>query len=447
MLLLYIGSLIVCSVKFGSKHHRRNQDNKPKMASSGQNTPCHNSQPWTKKVLCRYFLHGACKFGSECSYSHDTKAQANMVCRYYQSGHCSYGDRCRYDHIKPDKGRKTIKAKYPTDSIISDSTKYENSLTGADWANAVEFVPGKEYSPRASNTYSSALKEGLESSTSTDKYNDLCPFALNGECGNGENCAYVHGLLCDMCCLYILHPSDVLQQEKHKEECIKYHEEDMLESFKVAESREIACGICMEVVWEKADEKDRKFGILENCNHTFCLDCIRKWRSAKAFNNTVVRACPQCRVSSSFVTPSERWIEDKEEKKKLIQGYKDHLSNKACKYFDQGRGKCPFGANCFYLHAYSDGRKQDRSKIQTRNVVDSNGRAGHLDLNTIWDMLGDEDSHAEDHARLMNLLDDDADLFDLFYLLGDDTMSSGDEYSFEYPYHYNGGEDFFTDSD
>lgn len=39
------------------------------------------------------------------------------------------------------------------------------------------------------------------------------------------------------------------------------------------------------------------------------------------------------------------------------------FSKKPCKHFDQGRGECPFGANCFYLHAYPDGTKQDRSKI------------------------------------------------------------------------------------
>uniref|UniRef100_H2YZX9 RING-type E3 ubiquitin transferase n=1 Tax=Ciona savignyi TaxID=51511 RepID=H2YZX9_CIOSA len=342
------------------------------------------------KYACRYFLHGVCKFGEDCRYSHDTKDPSDMVCRYYQAGQCTYGDKCRYGACK--------KVSIGSSKILSQTS------TEADWANAVEFIPGKQYSPRCkfkcsffllyvfwvqcfmfvkfsnisypltakimnnqllslcSNTYSSALKEGLQLSTSPNKYDDLCPFALNGECVNGDNCAYVHGLMCDMCGLFILHPTDVLQQEKHKEECIKYHEEDMVESFKVAQSRELSCGICMEVVWEKTDEKDRKFGILENCNHTFCLDCIRKWRSAKAFNNTVVKACPQCRVSSSFVTPSEQWIQDEDEKKKLIQGYKAHLSNKACKYFDQGRGKCPFGANCFYLHAYSDGRKQDRSK-------------------------------------------------------------------------------------
>lgn len=34
------------------------------------------------------------------------------------------------------------------------------------------------------------------------------------------------------------------------------------------------------------------------------------------------RACPECRVKSDFVTPSRYWVEDKEDKKKLIEEYK-----------------------------------------------------------------------------------------------------------------------------
>jgi len=47
---------------------------------------------------------------------------------------------------------------------------------------------------------------------------------------NGESCAFVHGLLCDMCGLYILHPSDVAQQEKHKKvkNCEYLHGHNMM---------------------------------------------------------------------------------------------------------------------------------------------------------------------------------------------------------------------------
>ena len=37
------------------------------------------------------------------------------------------------------------------------------------------------------------------------------------------------------------------------------------------------------------------------------------------------RSCPECRVQSDFVTPSKHWVETKEEKIKLIDGYKKAL--------------------------------------------------------------------------------------------------------------------------
>lgn len=36
-----------------------------------------------------------------------------------------------------------------------------------------------------------------------------------------------------------------------------------------------------------------------------------------------------------------------------------YCSTKDCKYFNKGRGKCPFGNKCFYLHALPDGTKTD----------------------------------------------------------------------------------------
>lgn len=64
-------------------------------------------------------------------------------------------------------------------------------------------------------------------------------------------------------------------------------------------------------------------------------------------------------MTSDFVCPSMYWVDTKEEKEKLIENYKEALSKKDCKYFKQGRGKCPFGNKCFYLHALPDGTKTD----------------------------------------------------------------------------------------
>lgn len=49
------------------------------------------------------------------------------------------------------------------------------------------------------------------------------------------------------------------------------------------------CSICMEVVVQKANPSDRRFGILSSCCHTFCLACIRKWRCTRNFSNMIIK--------------------------------------------------------------------------------------------------------------------------------------------------------------
>lgn len=43
----------------------------------------------------------------------------------------------------------------------------------------------------------------------------LCPYAAVGECRYGINCAYLHGDVCDMCSLQVLHPTDKTQRSEH----------------------------------------------------------------------------------------------------------------------------------------------------------------------------------------------------------------------------------------
>ncbi len=59
-----------------------------------------------------------------------------------------------------------------------------------------------------------------------------------------------------------------------------------------------------------------------------------------------VRACPQCRVTTRFVTPSSVWPADAEDKQRIVSEYKTKLSNIHCKHFARGEGKCPFGNRC-----------------------------------------------------------------------------------------------------
>lgn len=139
-------------------------------------------------------------------------------------------------------------------------------------------------------------------------------------------------------------------------------------SFAIQRSIDKNCGICMDTIMEKEPPSERRFGILEKCAHIFCLSCIRKWRQTKQFDNRTIRSCPECRVASDFVVPSKYWVEDRDDKQKLIDDYKVALSQKPCKYFKQGAGECPFAGACFYLHAYPDGTKADMPPPRARRT-------------------------------------------------------------------------------
>lgn len=45
---------------------------------------------------CRYFLHGVCREGAHCQFSHDpSSSKPSTICKFYQRGTCAYGERCR----------------------------------------------------------------------------------------------------------------------------------------------------------------------------------------------------------------------------------------------------------------------------------------------------------------------------------------------------------------
>lgn len=362
-------------------------------------------------------MHGLCKEGDNCRYSHDlTSSQpAAMLCKFFQKGNCVFGDRCRFEHSKPtnqnDLPGSSPSLPLPSAEAPPLPTSHapdtapsgpignempESSGATGDWVNAAEFVPGQPYCGRADPVKVEGcvpvIKDAGKDLSEGDKElrKQLCPYAAVGECRYGLNCAYLHGDVCDMCGLQVLHPTDNAQRSEHTKACIEAHEKDMEISFAIQRSKDMMCGVCMEVVFEKANPSERRFGILSNCSHCYCLKCIRKWRSAKQFESKIIKSCPECRITSNFVIPSEYWVEDKEDKQKLIQKYKDGMGSKACRYFDEGRGTCPFGSNCFYKHAFPDGRLEE-PQPQRRNAG-SNGRNRGSRRTPLWDLFDERES-------------------------------------------------------
>ncbi|XP_069907193.1 E3 ubiquitin-protein ligase makorin-2 isoform X4 [Oryctolagus cuniculus] len=275
--------------------------------------------------------------------------------------------------------------------------------------------PGSCSDPQTSlevkpHSYLDAIRSGLddlEASSSYSSEQQLCPYAAAGACRFGAACVYLHGDVCEICRLPVLHPFDPEQRKAHEKICMSTFEHEMEKAFAFQASQDKVCSICMEVILEKASASERRFGILSNCNHTYCLSCIRQWRCAKQFENPIIKSCPECRVISEFVIPSVYWVEDQNKKNELIEAFKQGMGKKACKYFEQGKGTCPFGSKCLYRHAYPDGRLAEPEK--PRKQLSSEGTVRFFNSVRLWDFIENRESQHVPSAD-----DDVTELGDLF---------------------------------
>ncbi|NXR38703.1 MKRN1 ligase, partial [Zosterops hypoxanthus] len=123
----------------------------------------------------------------------------------------------------------------------------------------------------------------------------------------------------------------------------------------------------MDRVYEKALPEERLFGILPNCSHAYCVGCIRKWRRSRNFQSAVIRACPECRITSNYYIPHKYWISDVDEKEKLITTFKKRTGKIRCKFFT--RGRCPFNSECIYLHELPARQLRRRRRQRPRMPV------------------------------------------------------------------------------
>ncbi|NXL36886.1 MKRN1 ligase, partial [Glaucidium brasilianum] len=138
----------------------------------------------------------------------------------------------------------------------------------------------------------------------------------------------------------------------------------------------------MDRVYEKRMPDERYFGILPNCNHAYCVGCIRKWRRSRDFQSTVIKACPECRVTSSYYIPNKYWISDEDEKKKLIETFRARTGRIRCRFFVQNQGHCPFDSECLYLHELPPNQLPQRpqqlpSMTLVRGVSQAGGNGAH----------------------------------------------------------------------
>lgn len=326
----------------------------------------------TKLIPCRYFLQNLCKLGKNCPYSHDFDKKvailpdAPPVCAFFMQGYCMYGESCKFRHLtkkefqeeerrkneqpeqssskprlkplgspekppeevldinkisfkpKPVNFARAVDSSEPSSSSTNSSTLKKSSSTKLK-ASAKAFVP------MFSSTSKVPTSNSFSSNPPVQKIKDFCPeHSETGFCSyqnyEGYECPYeTHGSQCPICTLYLINEED--PKDQHLINCNRQNEAEILENIKIQKSETQTCTICLEVVWEKSNSSLRRFGILENCNHVFCLSCIREWRSSKSADKSAIRGCPTCRKDSHFVIPSNYFLEDGEEKTKLIEDY------------------------------------------------------------------------------------------------------------------------------
>ena len=84
-------------------------------------------------------------------------------------------------------------------------------------------VPGKSYAAAAGGSNLSG-NHGMNSHcdySSIDATEELCPYALAGECRYGSACDYIHGEQCDLCGYQCLHPYNEHQRKEHRKVCFR----------------------------------------------------------------------------------------------------------------------------------------------------------------------------------------------------------------------------------
>lgn len=102
--------------------------------------------------------------------------------------------------------------------------------------------------------------------------------------------------------------------------------------------------------------------------------------------------------------------------------------SKPCRYFNEGKGECPFAGSCFYKHAYPDGRlaELEPPKPRRRGCPGLGGGGGSRGTSTVanyilWNILTSTDDDDWSNDELESLYydhdygteDDDDDYDDL----------------------------------
>ncbi|TPX39063.1 hypothetical protein SeMB42_g06489 [Synchytrium endobioticum] len=191
-----------------------------------------------------------------------------------------------------------------------------------------------------------------------------CKFFARGNCRRGDQCAFVHAgqpMLPPVCFAPARSAPPSSSSSKtpaqHSKSAAQPTKEPVIGSTENHAEDEIICAVCF--------EKPTVYGLLPECDHIFCIDCVRQWRDRSnkteaLANSNVIRECPVCRIESSYVIPTPILADSPELKGDIVAAYKERVAKIPCKYFLRSQAmdrRCPFGDGCLYAHNDANGRR------------------------------------------------------------------------------------------
>uniref|UniRef100_A0A667ZIX2 RING-type E3 ubiquitin transferase n=1 Tax=Myripristis murdjan TaxID=586833 RepID=A0A667ZIX2_9TELE len=354
-----------------------------------------NPHQAANRGVCRQFMNGSCRFGPRCHYRHEWPVrQSSQICRHFQKGGCWYGQNCRYRHVLLPEGdaavpgrRASVPHVHPP--CVGNGRRGSEPALPQAWVMTGRGRGGSESVlvdvsnlernfgcltmdvPEEGGSRDHLLEPGTHLSRTASQDSVQSSKTTQAGVSNGRN-----------------------QQASSKEtaECggaaaaptAREETEEFLQS------KEVTCGICMDKVYEKMNPDEQRFGILPNCNHSFCLKCIVTWRKTKDLREEVIKSCPQCRVKSAFYIPNNYWVEG-QAKETLIAAFKEKCSKRRCSYFMR-YGCCPFKSECIYWHDAAHRRRSSRLSYTEEEDLDGLQLLDFVIAMTLLSDLDDNDS-------------------------------------------------------
>nr|XP_003220430.1 PREDICTED: probable E3 ubiquitin-protein ligase makorin-1 [Anolis carolinensis] len=332
--------------------------------------------PGSSRIPCRNFARGACRWGQNCRFSHDRKA--TQICKYFQNGFCGYGDRCSYQHIleAPALSRCGSESDRPAllgSMLLLNRRGSEPAISpeasvrswGGARRDSEPAFSGMAQLQTNFGSMSMSLDEGDEDAEKTTSSlhppnwalsKEFVPRKATSDSRSHEEKTDATPLMSESAPIKEAAPASLVSEEPKAAGGSGAAVAAAGATAAVAQSEDVVCGICMDKISQKALPEERLFGILPNCTHAYCVGCIRKWRKSRDFHSTVIKGCPECRVTSTYFIPNKYWVFESEEKEKLIETFKARTSKIRCKFFVRGNGHCPFKSECIYLHELPRGQ-------------------------------------------------------------------------------------------